>query len=395
MMSQNQQQEGGALRACFQVITDTHVREDDNHLYNRHFDLALKDILNSGYAKQSSGVMHAGDITDHGLVEEYEALVRIIAAQPDGLPPIRYTVGNHDVALGRWDYRIGHYEQHTGMQGTYHDHWIDGYHYIFIGTEVGLDRFASLSEPQLAWLDAKLSEKLGKTEKVQKKVGAEEAAPGQPVFVFLHQPLKDTTAGSMEAQAWFGVEQDDALRAVLLRHPQAILFTGHTHWHLESSRTMYRMSEQGPHLFNAGSVAYLWTDGDDQPSPAETKEPVSGTAQNSAESTSGTAHESDELASEMAHESDQPAPEKAHESESDQPVSEMAQLAAVAQQWDDSYVLGSQGFYVEIYDDAVLVRGRDFTRGAWIEAAQFRIALPLAGRTGEKSESQRVSEQIG
>ncbi|MFS0725703.1 metallophosphoesterase family protein [Paenibacillus sp. 1P07SE] len=347
-MNQHEERKGGALRACFQVITDTHVREDDNHLYNRHFDQALKDILASGYAGQSSGIMHAGDITDHGLAEEYEALDRIIAANREGLPPLRYCVGNHDVALGRWDYRIGHYEQHTGMRGTYHDHWVDGYHYIFLGTEAGLDRFASLSEPQLAWLDAKLSEV------------AEDAAPGQPAFVFLHQPLKNTTAGSLEAQAWFGVEQDEALRAVLLRHPQAILFTGHTHWHLESERTMHQLGEhgQGPHLFNAGSVAYLWTDADDQPSPAA----------------------SDEPASEMAHEPGKPA-------------SEMAQLAAVAQQWDDAYVLGSQGYYVEIYDDAVLVRGRDFTRGTWIETAQFRIALPVGVEV--KTETQKVEEQIG
>jgi Icc protein len=274
--------------ACFQVISDTHVRADDDHLYNRHLELALQDIAASDYATASSGIMHVGDITDHGLAEEYEALQRILAKHHEGLPAIRYTVGNHDVALGKWAYRIASYESVTGMSGTYHDHWINGYHFIFLGTEQGLERFASLSDDQLAWLDEKLGE---------------DAAARNPVFVFLHQPLKDTVAGSLAAQAWFGVEQDEALRAVLLKYPQAILFTGHTHWHLGSAHTMHREGEHGPVMFNAASVAYLWND-------------------------------------------------------------------------DDAYVQGSQGYYVEIYADCVLVRGRNFTDGSWVKEAYFEVPYP-------------------
>jgi len=40
---------------------------------------------------------------------------------------------------------------------------------------------------------------------------------------------------------------------------------------------------------------------------------------------------------------------------------------------------GSQGYYVEIYEDRILVKGRDFTTGEWVSAAQFvleDIALP-------------------
>ncbi|WP_334075672.1 MULTISPECIES: metallophosphoesterase family protein [Paenibacillus] len=273
-------------RLSFQVITDTHVTVDPDHEYNRNFDRALKDI--AANAVRSGGIMHVGDLTDHGDPEEYREMNRILAANREGLPDVYFTLGNHDVALGDWNSRLANYIGHSGMAGPYHDHWIGGYHFIFIGTERGLERFCDLSQAQLNWLDLKLGER---------------ASMDKPVFVFLHQPLKDTVAGSLEAQNWYGVVQDAELKRILGRHPQAILFTGHTHWHLGAERTMVEGRGSMATLFNAASVAYLWTD-------------------------------------------------------------------------EDEPLLGSQGYYVEVYADRVLVKGRDFTAGRWVESAQFSIPIP-------------------
>ncbi|MNW66289.1 hypothetical protein D3C74_447440 [compost metagenome] len=56
----------------------------------------------------------------------------------------------------------------------------------------------------------------------------------------------------------------------------------------------------------------------------------------------------------------------------------MFNAASVAYLWtdEDEHKDGSQGFYVEVYRDHVLVRGRDFTRGEWVEAAQYRVDYP-------------------
>lgn len=45
--------------------------------------------------------------------------------------------------------------------------------------------------------------------------------------------------------------------------------------------------------------------------------------------------------------------------------------------WTDAQELkiGSQGYYVEVYEDAVLVRGRDYLNGKWVSGAQFVINL--------------------
>lgn len=267
----------------FQIITDTHVTADPSHEYNQNFERALQDLAD--HAQGSSGIMHIGDITDHGFPEEYEEVHRILKLHQAALPEIRYTLGNHDVGLGHWESRLAMYTSRMGMPGPYHDHWIGGYHFIFMGTEEGLPTFCNLSDDQLCWLDRKLGEKLD-----------------QPIFLFLHQPLKDTVAGSLESQEWYGVTQDKELRSILSKYPQTLLFTGHTHWELEVDNTMYPGNGETATMFNSASVAYLWTNADEHKN-------------------------------------------------------------------------GSQGFYVEVYPDKVLVKGRDFTTGSWIESAQYEVAM--------------------
>ncbi|GGA48454.1 metallophosphoesterase family protein [Paenibacillus physcomitrellae] len=240
--------DGGPLLS-FQVITDTHVTEDPGHTYNKNLERALLDIAEQ--APDTDGIMHVGDVTDHGSPLEYEEWQRIWRRHAGTLPLPISTTGNHDVGLGIgvWPDRLDKFLAATAMPGPYHDHWIKGHHFIFLGTEKGLMTFCSLSAEQLEWLDLKLEE---------------QAEEGKPVFVFLHQPLMNTTSGSYEAQEWYGVTEDQELKAVLAKHPQVILFTGHTHWEMEAPNCHFDGgSGQLPHMLNAASVAYLWTDEDE------------------------------------------------------------------------------------------------------------------------------------
>ncbi|HBU83741.1 MAG TPA: metallophosphoesterase [Paenibacillus sp.] len=316
----------------FQVITDTHVRDQADHIHNRHLEKALEDMAT--YSHGSSGIMHVGDVTDRGLPQEYQELQRILEAQGNSLPQIRYTVGNHDIGailwgdpplnlttmtqhevgevlgysdeVGQreaqdiekqesvsieelWQKRLNDFTAITGMSGSYHDHWINGYHYIFLGTEQPHPKDCDMSAEQLDWLETKLSE---------------QASIEQPIFVFLHQPLMDTVAGSMKEQGWYGVNQDDALKAVLSRYPQAILFSGHTHWQLEAQRTIYEGGGQMPTMFNASSVAYLWKD-------------------------------------------------------------------------EDEHLEGSESLHVDVYRDRVVVKGRNHVTGSWIEGAEYTVHYPV------------------
>lgn len=264
----------------FQIITDTHVTEDHEHGYNKHLEQALADI--ASVAPNSRAIMHIGDLTDHGFEQEYDEFQRIWSSYEAKLPRLYITTGNHDVGLGNWQERSGRFLARTGNETLYHDHWIEGYHFIFLSTEAGLDRYCTLSQTQLDWLQQRL---------------AENAAANKPIFLFLHQPLKNTVAGSMEHQDWHGVTEDEQLQAIIQQFPQIMMFTGHTHWELGSPHTY---NEAKPAMFNAASVAYLWTD-------------------------------------------------------------------------EDEYKYGSQGYYVDVYDDKLTIHGRDFVNKSWIAEASFTL----------------------
>ncbi|MCQ4088364.1 HAD-IA family hydrolase [Saccharibacillus sp. JS10] len=337
--------------AVFQVITDTHVREDASHIHNRHFEEALIDI--SSFGQKSLGIMHVGDVTDRGLATEYAEFRRIWNSRPRPLPELYLTLGNHDIGAVLWDEggtpidlsllpeyevedaldgrlspvtelvaategldfagmaerlgssepqtisqqarelwttRMRRFAEGTGEAAPYHDHWLAGYHFIFLGSESPHPKDCDLSNMQLDWLRDRLSE---------------EASPERPIFVFLHQPLRDTVAGSMSHQGWYGVNQNAALQQALAEYPQVILFSGHTHWQLEAKRTFSDGHGTEPSMFNAASVAYLWTD-------------------------------------------------------------------------QDQHLIGSQGLHVEVYADQVVVRGRDFVRRCWIPDAEYRVQIPIA-----------------
>lgn len=332
--------EDGQPLLSFQVLTDTHVTADGDHVYNRNFGEALRQIRE--LAPSSAGIMHAGDVTDHGFPAEYAEFRRIWNEHRSGLPDLAVTTGNHDVSPGEWEEQVKRFlevaglsdsfdagsldfaelsrlwEEHrdslvemsmlpsyagfdgpndpierflneTGTVAPYHDLWVGGYHFIFLGTERSLMLYCSLSNGQLRWLGEKLKE----------------GSPDRPTFVFLHQPLKNTVAGSSEAQGWHGVAQDDELRAALAGHPEAILFTGHTHWELETPNAFYDGGGELPAMFGGASVAYLWTDADEHKD-------------------------------------------------------------------------GSQGLFVDVYRDRVVVAGRDFGKGEWIEGARYELSYPRA-----------------
>ena len=167
----------------------------------------------------------------------------------------------------------------------YYDTWINDYHFIVLGNTVyepGVR--ATIGDEQYAWLEEKLAED----------------ADGRPVFLFMHQGMKNTVSGTAESEKWWGINDDAKLRDLLKKYPNVFFFTGHTHSEMDSANSMYGGGSSAA-LFNTGSVGDLWI-----PST-------------------------------------------------------------------DTSIEGSQGLYVQVYADKVLVRGRDFVTGQWVASAQFVV----------------------
>jgi endonuclease YncB( thermonuclease family) len=287
-----------SLKLAFPVISDTHVQSWDM-LSHQKFRTALEDLYQID--STADALVVNGDL-GNGQPDDFTIFRRIINSVPHPKNTF-YTIGNHEyykawfkggkASLDTFpngeteQMSIDRFLQMTKENKVYYDRWVKGYHFIFLGSEkyrqsiLGLEENAYLSPEQLQWLEGKLNETKD---------------TNQPVFVFLHQPLPYTVAGSgLE----LGVMQFRELGDILSKHPQAILFSGHTHWDLKYREMVWRDKFTA---VNSGTVIRPYD-------PAT----------------------------------------------------------------DISDSNKSQGLYVEVHDDKVVIRGREFSTKTWIPGAEHTI----------------------
>ena len=294
-MTHSEQKENEKAIASFWVVSDLHVRLSDEETFNRNFKKMLEEVVN--HSTDCLGIFAVGDLTDNGLPEQYDKLFETYASV-EGLPPFFAAIGNHDFSNGSYEEKRDLFLRYVKLPNGEHpdslhyDFVLGGYHFVFLGSDCspagGLK--AVLYDSTIEWLDKTL---------------AKEQNERKPVFVFLHQSLYNTVAGSLCGQGWNGVYQEEGLRRVLAKYPNVIMFNGHSHWTFDSECNMIMPSETLPAIVNTASVAYLWT-----------SERVIG---------------GEELA-------------------------------------------GSQGYLVSLYQDKVILRGRDFSRSEWIPSATYQLS---------------------
>ena len=277
----------------FQVVSDAHI---STALHAEHFESMLKDIAKN--SPDSAGIFAIGDMVEQGSSAVQWNTLWSIYDSVEGAPNMYLGMGNHEAygfqmyssVLDTFLENLRLPEGYEKPDTPYYDLWIGGIHFIFLGdSELPVDgQRATIGYEQYGWLAEKLAEN----------------ADGRPIFLFMHQPLRDTVAGSYADQGWWGIEDGDVLRAMLEEYPQVIMFNGHTHWTLDTETSMYGSDETAV-IFNTASVGYLW--------------------------------------------------------------SSYYRVAG-------EYLEGSQGYYVKIYEDMILVQGRDFAENEWIPTAQFMLS---------------------
>ena len=236
----------------FQIISDVHVTTDNGATgevtySNVHFKAMLADIAKN--SPKSSGIFINGDMANTGSEQEYKKIAEMYYAQ-SGLPYLHMSIGNHDWLQNnpnnQFQKYVGIFNKNvTTPEKVYYDEWINGYHYIYLGGEQpGLH--AVLYNEQLQWLDKLLEYDAANN-------------PDKPVFVFLHQSMYNTVAGSFAGQNWDGVENEAALQAVFKKYSNIIFLNGHSHWELDSIGCMFAGDEDKPVAFNTAAVGYLWS----------------------------------------------------------------------------------------------------------------------------------------
>lgn len=172
-----------------------------------------------------------GDVTDHGLPEEYAEARAVLGTWPGAFATCP---GNHDVRAAYVD-AFGATEtvlDHRGRRFLMLDSLVDAV--AGVRTDPG-----HLTEASLAWSDARLSE------------------DDTPTFVCLHHPPRDLGLGLMDP---IKLDNGPALAAVLARHPHVVAtLVGHAH-------TMSATSFAGrPLLVGGGAVSTVTHDAEDLP----------------------------------------------------------------------------------------------------------------------------------
>ena len=294
----------------FQSVSDIHIGRSESA---EHFRLMLEDIVKN--SPNSSGIFANGDLIDSGsktsLWKELWDLYDSVENAPDFFPGIgnhEYNGMSHASGLESFIDNIRMPEGYAKPDGTqYYDVWVDGYHFIFLADArtSGCD----IGETQYDWLEARLAEK----------------KDDRPVFLFFHQPMKNTVAGSMESEGWWALQDDERMREILADHPEIFFFNGHTHWILDSYNTMYGGGDEAA-IFNTSSVSYLW----------QSYDVPTGV-----------------------------------------------------------YQEGSEGFYVKVYKDKVLLLGRDFANGKWVSSAQFVVNDRHTTLEGANANASALETLIG
>ena len=212
------------VKLNFAVISDIHMTDE----------LARRKVLECGLWDMEhanvplDALVLSGDLTDHGLEEEYENLKKAFSGYSPA-KQILMAIGNHDTWTDEDDrYEpskelfVKYSEEISGrkLEECYYSTEINGYTFIVMASE-GTSTSAYISKTQLRWLRNEL-------DKASEK--------GLPIFVISHWPIAEThglpeTWGDEEPEILDGSfgDQNYEVEAILKDYENVFFITGHLH----------------------------------------------------------------------------------------------------------------------------------------------------------------------
>ncbi|WHY76929.1 metallophosphoesterase [Neobacillus sp. WH10] len=236
------------------VMSDVHVSSDTP---DYKFANALQDSLD--IAPNYDVLSIVGDLTNYGIEKEYDDFNKILNDHVEEEKPKVFAMGNHEYFESFYNKESvttdkemqQRFVDKTKMPGLYYDKWIKGYHFIVLAGEKGYDtlieenpdvphafNYAYISDEQYEWFEKTIAENVEKN---------------KPIFVFLHQPIKNTVYGSR----WNAGYDEEKLLSIMKKYPQVIYFSGHSHYPIENQKSII---QNGITMVNTGSVKYGYDD---------------------------------------------------------------------------------------------------------------------------------------
>jgi 3',5'-cyclic AMP phosphodiesterase CpdA len=209
----------------FIVISDTHFGNTQGLGPMVKVPRALKHL--TAKMPKVDALFVVGDITNNGTSAQYDQLLQVFSDRanvPKDLP-VYFMMGNHDHFTNSGTGAANTYLSKTG-QFLHQYIVIKGYPFITI-SESGSDQ-NDFNATAVKFLADNLAK-------------ATADYPGKPVFVFIHVPTINTTYGSVASGTLAdGGWCTDKFKLTLDKYPQAVVFSGHTHYPLGDPRSIYQ-----------------------------------------------------------------------------------------------------------------------------------------------------------
>lgn len=187
---------------------------------------ASNDLKNS--QSTLDALVLAGDITEDSAAEEYDKMYGYLSVAP--INNFITAAGNHDIRNKSYSETKKSFVDFTNklnasagsslkIDSMHYSYTVNGYKFIVLGSDETVFEEASISTSQLNWLDSQLKSSANK---------------GKPVFVVMHQVLKNThglpdTWGSSIKTAGSVGAQSDKIKNILNKYKNVVLITGHLH----------------------------------------------------------------------------------------------------------------------------------------------------------------------
>ena len=247
-------------RLTFGVISDIHFGNGVAEGPMVKVPKALKNITSYG---KLDALAVVGDLTDGGSANQYEQLNQVFGDEATFTNPVGqflFSMGNHDNynGDGQTNYKNGLKAFNNGEEYPLHTYRIiKGYPFITVsmlnGTnhDIGNANNGTGAYPAstVTWLEENMAK-------------AAQECPGKPIFVFTHIPPRWTCYST-----WAELENGTGwcmkvLNPTLNEYPQAVVFSGHSHYPLGDPRSIHQgtnpNSERNNYytVINTGSTTY-------------------------------------------------------------------------------------------------------------------------------------------
>ena len=228
----------------FVASSDAHIEGAHSVGYTRlkkAIDFSLKLAQKDVNYKKLDVILMAGDFTDHGRPDEFDAFGQLVKyAKEKGTEILSIVARGHEcITLKKKS--LDYFRKTTNQETDFH-RVIGGYHFIGLST----CRLSALyySPKQKRWLKQQLDSAVADT-------------PDKPVFLMHHEHVKYTVYGSSKFDGW----GHPLFTKILKKYPNVVDFSGHSHYPLNDPRSLWQNEYTA---IGTGSLKYVELTVDDE-----------------------------------------------------------------------------------------------------------------------------------